>query len=383
MKLSRQLIRDRRKRTKAVLFLCVCVAWAYIGSHYGNVDVDIVLPLLLLSFALPLSGFVLRRVPPGLKCAAGRRMAWLVRFRRAVHIRVIRGSDLPEFNGERFACLNCHTVFAGNYCPLCGQSRSVAGRFSARNFFKHVLVSLFRIANGFVRTIVDLLYRPGYMILGYLRGKRISYVAPFQMFLVVYMLFTIAEHTVFAGYVEGEKAAQEQADMAEADGGDDIIDKVLMYEMDMAKTAVKHIDEGTGQSKLIYGSWSMLKGWGEKNSDLLVETLGLIVLFSLFFWLFLRRCYASGGRLNLTEFVVVHTYSAVLLYIVDVLSYTLFGKTGENFLLVYVIVYRQIFGFSWFKSIWIVCAIFAVAFVVMLVAMIVLPAVVMKVNGML
>ncbi|MGG6549384.1 UNVERIFIED_CONTAM: DUF3667 domain-containing protein, partial [Prevotella sp. 15_C9] len=81
---------------------------------------------------------------------------------------------IPPISEESNICLNCDTVYTGSYCNRCGQSRNTP-RYRFSNAFRNILGGFTNIDNGFGRTLLDLLYRPGYMIRDFIAGKRILY----------------------------------------------------------------------------------------------------------------------------------------------------------------------------------------------------------------
>ncbi len=81
-------------------------------------------------------------------------------------------------------CLNCHTVFTGDFCPRCGQSATVS-RFT----FRHALMKTLEVwgmgNRSLPRTLWHLVYRPGYVIRDYLSGHHMPYFPPVKMLFLV------------------------------------------------------------------------------------------------------------------------------------------------------------------------------------------------------
>ncbi len=114
---------------------------------------------------------------------------------RALHIKMMRGKQVPVASEESNTCLNCGTVYTGSYCNRCGQSRNTP-RYRLSNAFRNILGGFTNIDNGFGRTLLDLLYRPGYMIKDFIAGKRILYFRPFQTLFVLAALYIMAVQLV-------------------------------------------------------------------------------------------------------------------------------------------------------------------------------------------
>lgn len=117
------------------------------------------------------------------------------KYLRALHIKMIRGKDIPPISEESNICLNCDTVYTGSYCNRCGQSRNTP-RYRFSNAFRNILGGFTNIDSGFGRTLLDLLYRPGYMIRDFIAGKRILYFRPFQTLFVLAALYIMAVQLV-------------------------------------------------------------------------------------------------------------------------------------------------------------------------------------------
>lgn len=87
-------------------------------------------------------------------------------------------TDAPGI--DRRVCLNCDAATVDLYCHRCGQ-RADAERFTVRNLWKQNPNAVPQADHGLLRTLRDLLVRPGSMINGYLDGRRVPYVNPFAL----------------------------------------------------------------------------------------------------------------------------------------------------------------------------------------------------------
>lgn len=129
-----------------------------------------------------------------------KRAIWL----RAFHMWQHRPYEVAPLKNETHTCASCKTVFTGNYCPRCGQAAEV-GRFS---FKKTVMMflDLWAIGNrSMLRTIRDLILRPGYMIRDYISGMRSAYFPPFQMFCLLATFSLIVEQGIDLGLSDEKK----------------------------------------------------------------------------------------------------------------------------------------------------------------------------------
>ena len=92
-------------------------------------------------------------------------------------------------------CLNCGADFEGAFCPHCGQYWRVQ-RVTARSILDLIVTNITSINANMPRTILDLFYRPGYLIADYLRGRRKNYSNPFSLIFVLAALFLILDQYV-------------------------------------------------------------------------------------------------------------------------------------------------------------------------------------------
>lgn len=85
---------------------------------------------------------------------------------------------------ERHECQNCAEIFAGNYCPNCGQNAH-EHRVNAQYFLHDIPHSVFHVDHGFFYTIKMLFTKPGLMVQEFLEGKRIKYFRPIGYVMVM------------------------------------------------------------------------------------------------------------------------------------------------------------------------------------------------------
>ncbi len=114
-------------------------------------------------------------------------------YLRYARIRLLcdKNGNLPQ---ETTECLNCSTLFTGNYCSRCGQKRDT-NRLTFRAVTHNFWGVLTNLEQGFFHTLATLFLCPGKMIREYIAGKRRDYLNPFQMLFIVATLYTFL-HTV-------------------------------------------------------------------------------------------------------------------------------------------------------------------------------------------
>ncbi len=108
-------------------------------------------------------------------------------------------------------CRNCGEPLTGRYCARCGQRASevtASLRALARDFADEYL----NVDSKVPRSILALLFRPGYLTREYLQGRRVRFVRPLRLYLVFSVLFflvlsfTQPLHDVFQDDPEEEQS---------------------------------------------------------------------------------------------------------------------------------------------------------------------------------
>lgn len=85
-------------------------------------------------------------------------------------------------------CLNCSTQVIGRFCHQCGQE-NVEVKESAWNFIMHFLNDITHFDGKFFTTLKDLLLRPGFLSMEYMKGRRQRYLNPVRMYLFTSFVF--------------------------------------------------------------------------------------------------------------------------------------------------------------------------------------------------
>lgn len=87
-------------------------------------------------------------------------------------------------------CLNCNSELSenANYCSSCGQKAdSPIIRF--KDFIKDAFEDYFSIDSKIFKSLIPLIFKPGFLSIEYIKGKRSSYIPPFRMFLIISVLY--------------------------------------------------------------------------------------------------------------------------------------------------------------------------------------------------
>jgi hypothetical protein len=101
--------------------------------------------------------------------------------------RIVGGGRQGRRRPER-PCLNCGDTTVGNYCPVCGQ-RKVEVRVSLREQVWEILGDEMALSSALPRTLIGLLFRPGFLTKEYVQGRCVRYILPLRMYIVTSILF--------------------------------------------------------------------------------------------------------------------------------------------------------------------------------------------------
>ena len=134
-----------------------------------------------------------------------------------------KGVEAAPLSPEAHVCLNCHERYAGNFCPRCGQSASVA-RFTLRHALSKTL-EVWGLGNrSLPRTLWHLVYRPGHMIGDYLDGRQAPFFPPVKMLFLVTAAFVVTQHIVAPGVMDKfyddatARLSERKIDISDGDG---------------------------------------------------------------------------------------------------------------------------------------------------------------------
>lgn len=125
-------------------------------------------------------------------------------------------------------CPNCGAEVHGRYCHECGQDQKHY-RVSVRHILNDFTSDYLTIDSKLFRSIIPLLFKPGYLTNQYLNGKRVSFIRPLRMYLfasfVFFFVLSISSNKLIN--INGSTQQMSPADSAIVDSSLQRLDKQL------------------------------------------------------------------------------------------------------------------------------------------------------------
>ncbi len=248
---------------------------------------------------------------------------------------------------EEHECLNCHEHYTGNFCPRCGQPATTA-RFSWKVAAASFVDAYGLGERGMFRTMGNLLLRPGYLILDYLRGMRASYFAPFKMYFLLFAVSLLVTHGLnihganFSFSYDLESAIEEVKK--------ENVDKETATEELKVSGDGEHYTTSSGRIReILYGVFEKTAHFAKNYPAL--NILFLLMLMSGFLYLFFRRS-PNIPDLRYPEFFVALLYTTNM-YTIYTIVFDFFCLSTLSSLSIFltIIPFKQFSGYSWWRTI--------------------------------
>lgn len=102
----------------------------------------------------------------------------------------VAGAAQPSAAGAT-SCANCGALLTGSYCSECGQRHQDQPVHHFRHFISEAVEDLTHADSRLWQTLIALLFRPGFLTREFLDGRRVRYLPPLRLYLVVSVIFFI------------------------------------------------------------------------------------------------------------------------------------------------------------------------------------------------
>ena len=278
-----------------------------------------------------------------------------------------RPRQVAPMSQEEHECLNCHDHYTGNFCPRCGQA-ATTNRFSMKVAAENFADAYGMGERGMFRTMRDLLLRPGYLILDYLRGMRVSYFAPFKMFFLLFAISTLVTH----GFnIKGQRVYDDTESVAEALKSDEELadGETVTTGTDDLEIDGKPVKVSDRTKAFFHKLFDKLERFEKRFPS--INMLIVLMIVSGFLYLFFRHC-PKIPDLRYAEFFMVLLYTANM-YTIYSIVFDFFCLSNLSSLSIFLtlIPLKQTSGFSWWRTALKTFAAFVIMFLLILLSVIV------------
>ncbi len=254
--------------------------------------------------------------------------------------------EASPLSSDSHECMNCKTSFTGNYCPRCGQSAGVS-RFTFKQAISRTL-EVWGLGNrSLPRTLLHLIYRPGYMIGDYLEGRQAPFFPPVKMLFLVTTAYIVVSNLVAPGALDiAYDTQKEQFEILKTDykGGD------VAYK---GKTAVLY-----GMNMFYDGFQNVIDFFSRNHAIELIFIHGLLAVITMYVF----RKSPLRPHLNLTEcffsqiFIACQLMTVSMIYICliddSLLTENMYPIPTLLMMLIFMYDYKQLYGFSLLRTAW-------------------------------
>jgi hypothetical protein len=102
----------------------------------------------------------------------------------------IAAEVLEDLASHSKVCANCHAQLTGEFCSACGQ-RHEPHIHTVAHFASEAFESISHADSRLWRTLWYLFARPGFLTSEFFAGRRVAYLPPFRLYLVLSVLFFV------------------------------------------------------------------------------------------------------------------------------------------------------------------------------------------------
>ncbi|MBR4135757.1 MAG: DUF3667 domain-containing protein [Bacteroidales bacterium] len=247
---------------------------------------------------------------------------------------------------EEHECQNCHDHYTGNFCPRCGQA-ATTDRFSMKVAAENFADAYGMGERGMFRTMRDLLLRPGYLILDYLRGMRVSYFAPFKMFFLLFAISTLVTHGL---NIKGVRTYDETMTVSTAQNSDEEMtaEESIAADMDDLEINGEPVKVSDRTKAIFHTIFSELERFEKRFPS--INMLFVLMIVSGFLYLFFRHS-PNIPDMHYSEFFIALLYTTNMYTIYSIVfDFFCLSKLSSYAIFLTLIPLKQMSGFSWWRT---------------------------------
>jgi hypothetical protein len=258
--------------------------------------------------------------------------------------------QVAPMSREEHECLNCHDHYTGNYCPRCGQP-ATTDRYSMRTAAASFADAYGMGERGMFRTIRDLIFRPGYLILDYLRGMRASYFAPFKLFFLLTAISLLVTHGI---NIKGQSPSEEEELQSVVQK---VEEKRATEGTDTAEMDASTVDDGLTEEEnqlgervasIFYNAVDVIARFQERFSSIFM--LLMLMFLSGYLFLFFRHS-PNIPDLRYAEFFIALLYITNMYTIYTIVfDFFCLNKLSVLSIFLTLIPLKQMSGYSWWRT---------------------------------
>jgi len=275
-------------------------------------------------------------------------------------------------------CLNCgHSLRAKqNYCPQCGQENTDK-RVSLKKLINDFIGDFFEFDSKFIRSILPLILKPGFLTNKYNSGMRVRYITPIRLYIfitIIYFFFSslnLSKKTLDEDLFTYEKKSITGDTIQQIDT---VRSKFTVGQYDMDDLE-KLLEDENFNEEVLLDSIQLEKNWftlmmakqslkiakkrGEGFWTDLVENISIMMFFLLpLFALLLKIIYIRRSKFYIEHLIFslhLHSFTFLMLFL-SLIAYIIFSKSFLLYLLLILFVYallafKKVYEQRWFKTV--------------------------------
>ena len=247
-------------------------------------------------------------------------------------------ANSTEIGDEMHACVNCGHEYKGNFCPACGQ-KATAGRITWDTVRCGVMDVWGLGSRSLLRSLWNLIVRPGHFISDYINGKWQVSFPPVKMLVIVAIMLYFLGRLIYPEFWNDLFDEDVESTAAGVSG---FVDTVVYWIISHPEWSILFLF-----SFLIVPTWFVFRHAPRNTRHTLPQGFFIQVFLSVQFYLWLFVC------------------SLVLKLCGLGLDLALTISFAVGFPLLVCVDYKSLFGYGWWGTLWRVVVVYKFAYLVL------------------